>query len=128
MLVLFSPPKGRVELGPTSVGYEITSKSLCFGGQQCTATDVAIAAGVAPNNFCTAPQALSSLSPDLVKASMDEIKQKLERIIDSMKVWLQGIIIQYVVIQEPRAYLMNKCTSRELECYQLQIASLKPIM
>ena len=73
-------------MGPESVRYEITSEALCFGGQTTTATDVAIAAGVAPSNFCTVPQALSSLSPDLVRASMDEIKKKLERIIDSMKV------------------------------------------
>ena len=82
-----------MEVGPSSVGYEITSKALCFGGQRCTATDVAIAAGIAPSDFCTAPQALSSLSPGLVRASVDEMKRKLERIIDSMKVWLQGMSI-----------------------------------
>lgn len=34
-------------VGPESVGYELTTRALCFGGSVCTATDVAVAAGVA---------------------------------------------------------------------------------
>ena len=75
-------------MGPSSVGYKLTSKALCFGGQQCTTTDVAIAAGVAPQTICTAEGALAldSLPPAMVYATMREIRKKLENIIDSMKV------------------------------------------
>ena len=73
-------------MGPKSVGYEITTKALCFGGEQCTTTDVAMAAGISPKDFCTTPQAVSALSPELVTAATAEIRRKLETIIDSMKV------------------------------------------
>ena len=74
-------------MGPDSVEYRIKEEALCFGGDKCTATDVAIAAGVAPQDIGTAPQqALSSLSPRMVYATMREIKRKIEVAIDSMKV------------------------------------------
>ena len=75
-------------MGPKSVGYELTSKALCYGGQQCTTTDIAIAAGVAPQTICPAEGALAldSLQPAMVHATMREIKRKLENIIDRVKV------------------------------------------
>ena len=73
-------------VGPSSVGYRLTSEALCFGGQQCTTTDVAIAAGVAPRTICTTEEALASLQPAMVYATMREIRRKVETIIDSMKV------------------------------------------
>lgn len=38
---------GKVTVGPDSVGYRLTSEGLCFGGSTATASDVAIASGVA---------------------------------------------------------------------------------
>ena len=73
-------------VGPSSVGYRLTTEALCFGGQQCTTTDVAIAAGVAPRTICTTEGALASLQPAMVYATMREIRRKVEAIIDSMKV------------------------------------------
>lgn len=74
-------------LGPDSVEYRIREEALCFGGDKCTATDVAIAAGVSPTDFCTAPQAPpSSLSPATVYAAMRELRKMLEAAIDTMKV------------------------------------------
>lgn len=66
--------------------YRIKQEALCFGGDRCTATDVAIAAGVAPRSICTTPQALAVLSPQMVYATMRDIKKMLEVTIDSMKV------------------------------------------
>ena len=40
-------------MGPESVKYELTSKALCFGGSVCTATDVALMAGVAKGTCMT---------------------------------------------------------------------------
>ena len=36
-----------IQVGPQSVGYEITSRAMVFGGDELTATDVAVAAGLA---------------------------------------------------------------------------------
>jgi N-methylhydantoinase A/oxoprolinase/acetone carboxylase beta subunit len=38
---------GELSLGPESVGYELTSRSRVFGGDELTATDIAVAAGLA---------------------------------------------------------------------------------
>ena len=40
-------PDGTVTVGPDSVGYEITKKALCFGGDTLTATDIAVRLGMA---------------------------------------------------------------------------------
>ncbi|MEI3100914.1 MAG: hydantoinase/oxoprolinase family protein [Oscillospiraceae bacterium] len=37
---------GTVTVGPDSVGYQITEKALCFGGDVCTATDIAVRLGM----------------------------------------------------------------------------------
>ena len=37
----------QVDVGPESVQFELTTKALCFGGDTCTATDIAVAAGIA---------------------------------------------------------------------------------
>lgn len=37
---------GTVTVGPDSVGYQITEKALCFGGDICTATDIAVRLGM----------------------------------------------------------------------------------
>lgn len=66
--------------------YRIRQEALCFGGGTTTATDIAIAAGVAPRTICTTPEALSALAPEVVYATMREIKKMLETAIDRMKV------------------------------------------
>ena len=38
---------GRVTVGPDSVGFQITDKALVFGGEVCTATDIAVRLGLA---------------------------------------------------------------------------------
>ena len=51
----------EVKIGPMSVGYNLTSRALCFGGDTCTATDLAVAAGVAKGDLLiTAPSIILS--------------------------------------------------------------------
>jgi N-methylhydantoinase A/oxoprolinase/acetone carboxylase beta subunit len=38
---------GSIKVGPDSVGYRLDQKALAFGGPTMTATDVALAAGLA---------------------------------------------------------------------------------
>ncbi len=74
-------------MGPDSVEYRISREALCFGGEICTATDVAIAAGVAPPDFCTHLGGVDSLPANLVYDSMRQIHHMIEEAIDIMKVW-----------------------------------------
>ena len=106
--------QGNVTVGPSSVGYRLTTEALCFGGQQCTTTDVAIAAGVAPRTICTTEEALASLQPAMVYATMREIRRKVEAIIDSMKVSWQcsvcfhrNILFCFVLFCFPAQYLTS---------------------
>ena len=77
----------KLTLGP-SVGHKLISEALCFGGRTCTATDVAVAAGVAPGNICQVPASvLDSLNPMLVYRAMGHIREMIERGIDCVKVY-----------------------------------------
>ena len=78
--------QGVAKVGPDSVEYRIKEKALCFGGSTCTATDIALAAGIAPASIGHVPEALSALSSKMVYASMREIRNKIEDAIDTMKV------------------------------------------
>jgi len=75
-----------VVLGPNSVEYRIQQEALCFGGGTCTTTDIAVAARLSRTDFCSCPEKVASLPAAMVYGSMREIHQKLEVIIDSMKV------------------------------------------
>ena len=76
----------KVSVGPESVAFRFTSEALCFGGEQCTLTDVAMAAGVAPANIGHSPDGVKSIASNVVYSAMREIRRKLENAIDSMKV------------------------------------------
>ncbi len=77
---------GEIRIGPDSVGYEITKKAVCFGGDTLTATDIAIAAGVAridaPN--CD-PSRLAHLDPEFVKQAMEQIVNLVAGACDRIK-------------------------------------------
>lgn len=81
--VTFLLQNHSVTVGPNSVEYRIKQEALCFGGGTCTATDVAIAAGIVPQGIGTI---VPALAPQVVYAAMREMKAKLEAAIDSMKV------------------------------------------
>lgn len=76
----------QLQLGH-SVGHKLTTEALCFGGHTCTATDIAVAAGVAPRNICQVPGALDSLNPSLVYRALCCIREKIENGIDCVKVY-----------------------------------------
>lgn len=77
---------GEVNVGPDSVGHEIVDKALCFGGDVITATDIALAAGVAQID---APRLdlsrLKSLDPSFVKRAMDKIVALVSDACDRIK-------------------------------------------
>lgn len=73
---------GRLRLGPESVGYEITSRALCFGGDTTTLTDVAIAAGrTSIASASTRPQ----LGADLLTSVDEAARERLAAALDRMR-------------------------------------------
>lgn len=57
-------------VGPESVGYQLTSKALVFGGDTLTATDIAVAAGRAEIGD---PSLVAHLDKDMVRAALERI-------------------------------------------------------
>ena len=49
-LIMYITLQNDVLVGPSSVGSQLTTKALSFGGDTCTATDVAIAADICEGN------------------------------------------------------------------------------
>jgi N-methylhydantoinase A/oxoprolinase/acetone carboxylase beta subunit len=69
-------------LGPDSVGYQLTKRAIVFGGHDLTATDLAVAAGLA------AVGDASRLSPEqraLGPAAIAEVHRRLAEAIDQVK-------------------------------------------
>jgi N-methylhydantoinase A/oxoprolinase/acetone carboxylase beta subunit len=67
------------EVGPRSVGYELTSRALVFGGDVLTATDLAVAAGLAELG-----------EPELVRGidaepGLTRIEERIAETVDRMK-------------------------------------------
>ena len=71
-----------VTVGPDSVAYELTSKALIFGGDKLTATDVAVAGGLADIGDSAAVAGLDSAR---VRRDLDRIHAMVEDAIDRMK-------------------------------------------
>lgn len=73
---------GGVTVGPDSVGYRITSDSIVFGGATTTATDVAVAAGMADIGE---PGISIGLANGVVDEAVRVIAEKVEELIDRIK-------------------------------------------
>ena len=74
---------GTVTVGPDSVGYQITEKALCFGGDVCTATDIAVRLGMTD----LGDKALvAGIDEEFAKKAMAAIRAMCEDSIDAMKV------------------------------------------
>jgi N-methylhydantoinase A/oxoprolinase/acetone carboxylase beta subunit len=71
-----------VTVGPDSVGYELTSRALVFGGDTLTATDIAVAAGRAEIGD---PALVAHLDRDLVRAALDRIARDASDSVERMR-------------------------------------------
>jgi len=69
-------------VGPRSVGYEITSKARIFGGEQLTASDIAVAAGMA--DFGDRSK-VADLDTGLVERAVERIQNMVAEAVDRMK-------------------------------------------
>lgn len=71
------------EVGPASVGYQLSTRALIFGGNTLTASDIAVAAGYA--HFGD-KQRVAHLPSHCVRSAVDRIHQILTDGVDRMKV------------------------------------------
>lgn len=71
-----------LQIGPRSVGYEITRRALVFGGSDLTASDVAVAAGLADIGDRSR---VAHLDPAFVAAAVARMTEMIEASIDRMK-------------------------------------------
>ena len=69
-------------IGPESVGYRLTDRALAFGGDVPTATDLAVASGLANVGD---PMLVPDLDPATVKRGVADIRERVETLIDRMK-------------------------------------------
>jgi N-methylhydantoinase A/oxoprolinase/acetone carboxylase beta subunit len=69
-------------VGPQSVGYRLTEKALVFGGDTLTATDIAVAAGVAEIGDRTL---VAHIDPGLVRTALARIQAMADEVVDRMK-------------------------------------------
>src|SRR5712671_4637533 len=74
------PASARV--GPLSVGYRLTQDALVFGGQQMTATDIAVAAGLLDVGDRSR---VARISAGLIGAALADATRQLEENVDRMK-------------------------------------------
>ncbi len=72
----------RVAIGPDSVGYELRTRGLVFGGDVLTTTDVAVAAGYAEVGD---RRHVAKLRPELIGRVVDEMHRIVETAIDRAK-------------------------------------------
>lgn len=73
---------GSVTVGPRSVGFRLHQDALVFGGSTLTATDVAVAAGLADIGD---PGLVAHLDRSLVKAALADVTRRLGALADTMR-------------------------------------------
>ncbi len=74
---------GEIEIGPESVGYKVSEKALCFGGDTLTATDIVVAKGLADN--IGNKELVKDLNFDMVDKVYAQMTFMIEECVDMMK-------------------------------------------
>jgi N-methylhydantoinase A/oxoprolinase/acetone carboxylase beta subunit len=69
-------------IGPDSVGYEITSKALIFGGDTLTTTDIIVAAGLEDIGDRSR---VARIPAKTIKAALNTIHSMVDEVVDRMK-------------------------------------------
>ena len=72
----------EVTVGPESVGYRITERAMVFGGDVLTATDVAVAGGLAEIGH---PALVEELDPGIVRDALAYVAEGIGEVLDLMK-------------------------------------------
>jgi hypothetical protein len=91
ILIYFTLFSWQPVIGPNSVGYELITKSLVYGGSTSTATDFAVAAGLCSIGDSSR---VAHLDSSFVSSVVLTIRQLLEDSIDQVKVWFTLYVSQ----------------------------------
>ncbi|WP_033288661.1 hydantoinase/oxoprolinase family protein [Amycolatopsis jejuensis] len=75
-------------VGPESVGHELTTRALVFGGDTLTLTDVAVAAGLADIGD---PSRVAHLAPDFVTRVIDHVRGRIAEAVERAKLSAEPI-------------------------------------
>jgi N-methylhydantoinase A/oxoprolinase/acetone carboxylase beta subunit len=81
------------EVGPRSVGYELSQRALVFGGDTLTATDLAVAAGRADIGDASL---VSGLDRAQVERALARIEERIAEVVDRMKTSREAIPVVVV--------------------------------
>lgn len=77
-----------IKVGPRSVGYELTTRALIFGGTDLTSSDIAVAAGLA--DFGDRSK-VAGLDPVFVQAVVTRIQVIIAEAVDRMKTSVSAV-------------------------------------
>jgi N-methylhydantoinase A/oxoprolinase/acetone carboxylase beta subunit len=77
-------------VGPQSVGYRLVEQALVFGGNTLTATDVAVAAGLADIGD---RRKVEKLSPALIKGVLERARSMIETNVDRIKTQAGDVVL-----------------------------------
>ena len=73
---------GKIHVGPGSVGHDLGREALVFGGRTCTASDIAVALGMAKMGDASK---VNHLEPGFVQGAKKAMERLLEEAIDMIK-------------------------------------------
>jgi len=74
---------GGLDVGPTSVGYQLTERAIVFGGSELTATDAAVAAGYADIGNA---DLVAGLDKETVRAALATVAKKITDAVERMRI------------------------------------------
>lgn len=74
--------EGGLRIGPDSVGFRLSEKALCFGGDSLTSTDIAVAAGLIALGD---PDRVKHLDKALIRDALGQMRLRVETVLDQMK-------------------------------------------
>jgi N-methylhydantoinase A/oxoprolinase/acetone carboxylase beta subunit len=80
----------RMTVGPRSVGYRLIEEALVFGGKALTATDVAVAAGLADIGN---RRKVENLSPVLINGVLERVQLMIESNLDRIKTQAGDVVL-----------------------------------
>ena len=70
-------------IGPESVGFKLASEAMVFGGGQMTATDIAVANGMAEVGDL---RLVSNIESSFAENTINEIQKRVEDVVDQVKI------------------------------------------
>ena len=80
-------------IGPESVGFKLAGEAMVFGGGQMTATDIAVANGMAEVGD---RRLVSNIERSFAEDTIDEIQKRVEDVVDQVKISAQPVPVVLV--------------------------------